>query len=385
VGPASPALSRPRISGGRGCRGERERGKLGCVSFRFRRRRSESGERAEKDENVLASRHDCQNGGGANRRILLGTRTFPPRSWCFVSRETGGVDARAGSTYLTQRDSAFPVDVVHCALPGGRVPEGDDNLLPEQGLGKSGSEPSETIGKRVRARSIYLPRVGGRGSRERGGDAARGEGMTAEFETRVTHLEIRRVQPRKRLLVRRALREARGSREGAGQMSDGRVSKASNEKKQRARARRKRARVRVSADETTHRLPRAHLAHLHHRHRVYRGLSLRYPRVLASHRPFATDAFASCKLKSRTNDAAASRMARRRVRRVRDRSIRALSRRSDQDGLPDRPVRFSRRSPRHPSRTRAMTGASARRRVSVQCSDKIFFHIRQERLVSAGR
>lgn len=76
-----------------------------------------------------------------------------------------------------------------------------------------------------------------------------------------------------------------------------RVAKPSNEKKQRVRPRRKRARARVSRDETKYRLPRAHLAHLCHRHRISRGLSLRDPSDLSLHRPFATDAVASCKLK----------------------------------------------------------------------------------------
>lgn len=137
-----------------------------------------------------------------------------------------------------------------------------------------------------------------------------------------------------------------------------RVAKPSNEKKQRVRPRRKRARARVSRDETKYRLPRAHLAHLCHRHRISRGLSLRDPSDLSLHRPFATDAVASCKLKVDPKTPPPPFRMARRVRCVRDRSNRALSPRSDLKGLPDRPVRFSPPSSPHPARTRAMTGSA---------------------------
>ena len=151
-----------------------------------------------------------------------------------------------------------------------------------------------------------------------------------------------------------------------------RVAKPSNEKKQRVRPRRKRARARVSRDETKYRLPRAHLAHLCHRHRISRGLSLRDPSDLSLHRPFATDAVASCKLKVDPKTPPPPFRMARRVRCVRDRSNRALSPRSDLKGLPDRPVRFSRPSSPHPARTRAMTGSARGGGVST----KIFFNIR---------
>ena len=54
--------------------------------------------------------------------------------------------------------------------------------------------------------------------------------MIAKPIARTTHLEIRLVQPRQRMLVRRTLREARGSRQGAGQPMGVRVAKPSNEK-----------------------------------------------------------------------------------------------------------------------------------------------------------
>lgn len=179
--------------------------------------------------------------------------------------------------------------------------------------------------------------------------------------------------------MRRTLREARGSRQGAGQPMGVRVAKPSNEKKQRVRPRRKRARARVSRDETKYRLPRAHLAHLCHRHRISRGLSLRDPSDLSLHRPFATDAVASCKLKVDPKTPPPPFRMARRVRCVRDRSNRALSPRSDLKGLPDRPVRFSRPSSSpHPARTRAMTGSARGGGVST----KIFFNIRFERVPS---
>ena len=178
--------------------------------------------------------------------------------------------------------------------------------------------------------------------------------------------------------MRRTLREARGSRQGAGQPMGVRDAKTSNEKKQRVRPRRKRARARVSRDETKYRLPRAHLAHLCHRHRISRGLSLRDPSDLSLHRPFATDAVASCKLKVDPKTPPPPLRMARRVRCVRDRSNRALSPRSDLKGLPDRPVRFSRRSSPHSARTRAMTGSARGGGVST----KIFFNIRFERVPS---
>ena len=92
-----------------------------------------------------------------------------------------------------------------------------------------------------------------------------------------------------------------GARESGGCGSDVDVASPNRrtKMKQRARTRRKRARVSVSSDETKCRLPHAHLAHLCHRHRVYRGLFMGDPRVMAPHRPSATDAVASCKLKRR--------------------------------------------------------------------------------------
>jgi hypothetical protein len=109
----------------------------------------------------------------------------------------------------------------------------------------------------------------------------------AKPETRVTHLEMCRVQPRQRLLARRTMRKARGSREGAGQKKDARVQQTVARENNAARPRRKRARVRVSPVATKYRLPRAHLARPRHRHSVSRGLFPCHPRVLASHRPFA--------------------------------------------------------------------------------------------------
>ena len=231
---------------------------------------------------------------------------------------------------------------------------------------------------KIRSRAFYLRRVGGgsRGWRRR--RRAWGRGMITKPIPRVTYLEIRLVQPRQRLLVRRTLREARGSRQGAGQPMGVRVAKPSNEKKQRVRPRRKRARARVSRDETKYRLPRAHLAHLCHRHRISRGLSLRDPSDLSLHRPFATDAVASCKLKVDPKTPPPPLRMARRVRCVRDRSNRALSPRSDLKGLPDRTVRFSRPSSPHPARTRAMTGSARGGGVST----KIFFNIRFERVPS---
>ena len=150
---------------------------------------------------------------------------------------------------------------------------------------------------------------------------------------RTTHLEIRLVQPRQRMLVRRTLRR----RAGVGGARVGRwVSESPNrqEKKQRVRLRRKRARVRVSRDETKYRLPRARLAPLCRRHRISRGLS----RV--------TQAFCPSIARSRPTPSPVVaktppppfRMARR-VRCVCDRSS-ALSRRSDLKGLQTAPCGF---------------------------------------------
>ena len=291
----APAASDPRISGGRGCRCENKGTREGEVMDELFFATFETlHERAE----TRSRREEINENGGANRRFFgLHPGRFRRRRGV-SPRTRGAVGARA----LDRRTLLNAT--VPCRSTSHTVPclvDASPRVMTTSCPSKDCGSEERTVRNdwKIRSRAFHLRRVGG-GSRDwrRRRRAWRRE-MIAKPIARTTHLEIRLVQPRQRMLVRRTLREARGSRQGAGQPMGVRVGKPSNEKKQRVRLRRKRARVRVSRDETKYRLPRAHLAHLCHRHRISRGLSLRDPSVLSLHRPFATDAFASCKLKRR--------------------------------------------------------------------------------------
>lgn len=275
--------------------------------FIFGRRRRSAPKSASFEKKSSASRH---NGGGESSfSDPLGTPNVFAEVAVFASHEGGaGRRACARWTYLAQRDGASPVDVAHRALPGGRVSEGDDHLLPEQGLRKSGANRQKG-NEDARSRTCYLRRRRCPRRRRGCGDVAEtprvGQRSIAKPETRVTHLEMRRVQPRQRLLARRTTREARGSREGAGQMKEGRarrqtVARENTTPRVRAGNARggafRRSRRSIVFRERTSRTPGIAIASLEDCSRVTHAS---WPPIVRSR-----DAFPSCKLCRTMNDAA---------------------------------------------------------------------------------
>ena len=205
--------------------------------------RSNPSRTAAKQENRLATRKKSTKteNGGANRRFWIAPGRFRRRRGV-SPRTRGAVGARA----LDRRTLLNAT--VPCRSTSHTVPclvDASPRVMTTSCPSKDCGSEERTVRNdwKIRSRAFHLRRVGG-GSRDwrRRRRAWRRE-MIAKPITRTTHLEIRLVQPRQRMLVRRTLREARGSRQGAGQPMGVRVAKPSNEKKQRVRLRRKRARV----------------------------------------------------------------------------------------------------------------------------------------------
>ena len=137
MGERAPETSDPLISGGRGC-GEGDEDVVSFFCF--------DGEHGARQK-ALRSRKNPRRAAttaAANRRFPI-RFGHPERFRAVFASHEGGAGRRACArwTYLAQRDGASPVDVAHRALPGGRVSEGDDHLLPEQGLRKSGANRQE--------------------------------------------------------------------------------------------------------------------------------------------------------------------------------------------------------------------------------------------------